>query len=82
MREIAWLFSHTGHIVRGIRKIKSVSSVEMMCWSHSCGLFDAVEADPGRGRGDGHGSCHSHSKGVVVLPAVPPFPYCRTYLKC
>lgn len=56
--------------------------VEIMCWSHGCGLFDAVEADPGRRRGDGHGSCHPHSKGVVVLPAVPPFPHCGTYLKC
>lgn len=58
--------------------------LEIMClqpWSHSCCLFDAVEADPGWGCGDGHGSGHSDSKGVVVLPAVPPFPDGRTYLK-
>lgn len=49
--------------------------------SHSCRLFDAVEADPGGRRGDGHGSCHSHTKGVVVLPAMPSLPYCRTNLR-
>lgn len=54
----------------------------MFVWSHSRGLFDAVEADPGWRCGDGHGSCYSHSKGVVVLPAMPPFPHCRADLKC
>lgn len=42
--------------------------------SHSCGLLDAVEADPGGGRGDGHGSGHAHAEAVVVLPAVPALP--------
>lgn len=50
--------------------------------SHSCCLFDAVETDPRWRCGDGHGSCHSYSKCMVVLPAVPPLPYCRTHLQC
>lgn len=50
--------------------------------SHSCGLFDAVEADPGGGRGDGHGSGYAHAKAVVVLPTVPPFPDRGTHLQC
>lgn len=48
---------------------------------HGCGLFDAVEADPGGGRGDGHGSGHAHAEAVVVLPAVPPLPDGRTHLQ-
>lgn len=48
--------------------------------SHGRRLFDAVEADAGGGRGDGHGSCHAHPQGVVVLPAVPPLPGGRTDL--
>lgn len=40
--------------------------------SHSSCLLDAVEADPGGRRGDGHGPGHRHSERVVVLPAVPP----------
>lgn len=48
--------------------------------SHSCGLFDAMEADPCWGRGDGHGTCHTHSERVMVLPAVPSFPGSRTDL--
>lgn len=48
--------------------------------SHSRRLFDAVEADARGGRGDGHGSCHAHPQGVVVLPAVPPLPGSRTDL--
>lgn len=49
--------------------------------SHGCGLFDAVEADPGGGGGDGHGSGHTHAEAVVVLPAVPSLPDGRTHLR-
>lgn len=49
--------------------------------SHGCGLFDAVETDPGGGRGDGHGSGHTQAEAVVVLPAVPSFPDGRTHLQ-
>lgn len=49
--------------------------------SHGCGLFDAVEADPSGGRGDGHSSGHAHTEAVVVLPAVPSFPDSGTHLQ-
>lgn len=48
--------------------------------SHGRGLLDAVEADPCGGRGDGHGTRHTHPQRVVVLPAVPPLPGGRTDL--
>lgn len=48
--------------------------------SHGCGLFDAMEADSCRRGGDRHGTCHTHSEGVMVLPAVPSFPGSRTDL--
>lgn len=48
--------------------------------SDSCGLLDAVEADAGRGGGDGHGPCHTGTDGVLVLPPVPPLPYGRSHL--
>lgn len=68
------------------REIKSVLSdtvaiVHSLPCSHSCGLFDAVEADPGGGRGDGHGSGHTRAEAVVVLPTVPPFPDRGTHLQ-
>lgn len=44
-------------------------------------LLDAVEADPCGRRGDGHGPGHRHSEGVMVLPAVPPFPHSRAHLR-
>lgn len=43
--------------------------------SDSRGLLDAVEADTGRGGGDGHGPSHTGADGVLVLPSVPPLPY-------
>lgn len=48
--------------------------------SHSGGLLDAVEADPGWGGGDGHGPRHSHSEGMVVLPTMPSLPGSRAHL--
>lgn len=48
--------------------------------SHGCGLFDAMEADSCWRGGDRHGTCHTHSEGVMVLPAVPSFPGSRTDL--
>lgn len=44
------------------------------------GLLDAVEADAGRGGGDGHGPGHAGTDGVLVLPAVPPLPHGRSHL--
>lgn len=38
------------------------------------GLLDTVEADTGRGGGDGHGAGHAGADRVLVLPAVPPLP--------
>jgi hypothetical protein len=44
------------------------------CSSDCCGLLDAVEADPGGGRGDGHGAGHTGTDRVLVLPSMPPLP--------
>lgn len=49
--------------------------------SHSSCLLDAVEADPGGRRRDGHGPGHRHPEGVVVLPAVPPLSQGRAHLQ-
>lgn len=48
--------------------------------SHSCGLFDAMEADSCWRCGDRHGTCHTYSERVMVLPAVPSFPGSRADL--
>lgn len=45
------------------------------------GLLDAVEADTGRGGGDGHGTSHAGADGVLVLPSVPPLPHRRSHLE-
>lgn len=39
-----------------------------------------MEADSGRGGGDGHGTSHSGSDGVLVLPPMPPLPDSRADL--
>lgn len=48
--------------------------------SYGRGLLDAVETDPGRGRGDGHGLGHPGPDGVLLLPAVEALPHGRAHL--
>ncbi len=39
-----------------------------------------MKADAGGGGGEGHGSRHSDSQRMIILPAMPTLSGCRTYL--